>query len=137
LPHVEVLLDAVDLDRLEHDVDRGRAEEPARRDDESQAEPAPDVQAGEMLEPEELLPEGDVAGLVRDQGLEHRVQARRGNRQERPVEREVEDLVENEAPSELGVRVTRRRGPSVPAAFSSPPQGPVPSPAPPPRSSPA
>src|SRR5262249_9145188 len=97
-PYIEILLDAVDFDRLEHDVDRGGAEDPAHGDDEHEPQPAPHVQACDMLETEELLPERDVARLVGDQGLERAVQARRCDRQERPVEREVEDLVEDKAP---------------------------------------
>src|SRR5215469_18727467 len=48
-----------------------------------------------MLETEEPLPERDVAGLISDQGLEGTVEARRSDGQERPVEREIEDLVED------------------------------------------
>jgi hypothetical protein len=89
-------------------VDRGGAEESAGGDDESQPQPASYVQASDVLETEELLPERDVAGLVRDQGFERAVEACRCNCQERPVEREVEDLVEDKASAEPGVRTTRR-----------------------------
>src|SRR5262252_9951132 len=57
-----------------------------------------------MLETEELLPERDVAGLISDQGLEGTVEARRSGRQERPVEREIEDLIEDKPTGQSSVR---------------------------------
>jgi hypothetical protein len=106
LPDVEVLLDAVDLDRLEHDVDRRRAEDPARGDDDREPQAAAEVQARDVLETEELLPERDVARLDGNQRLEHAAQAGRRDGVQRAVERQVEDLVEDEAASEP--RIDRR-----------------------------
>src|SRR5437763_1778690 len=100
LPDVEVLLDAVDLDRLEHHVDGRRAEEAAHGDDERELETAPRVERRDVLETEELLPEGDVARLDRDEGIEDRLHARRRDLAQRAIEGEVEDLVEDEAAPE-------------------------------------
>src|SRR5262249_48440812 len=108
LPDVEVLLDTVDLDGFEHDVDRRRAKASTRERDQRQPESPRDVETGQVLEPEELLPEGDVPRLDRNQRLERAAQPRRSKGVQRAVERKVEDLVENEAAAEP--RVESRRG---------------------------
>src|SRR6059036_1920531 len=108
LPDVEVLLDAVDLDRLEHHVDGGRAEEAAHGDDERELETASRVERRDVLETEELLPEGDVARLDRDERVEDRPHARRRDLAQRAVEREVEDLVEDETAAEPRIEAGRR-----------------------------
>src|SRR3989442_2558274 len=110
LPDVEVLLDAVDLDRLEHHVDGRRAEEAAHGDDERELETASRVERRDVLETEERLPEGDMARLDRDERVEDRPHARRRDLAQRAVEGEIEDLVEDETAAEPHVDAPGRGG---------------------------
>ena len=75
LPHLEVLPDAVDLDRLEDDMDGGGPEESTRQDDDGQPQASARVQPRDVLEPEEFLPERDVPGLDGNEGLQRAAQA--------------------------------------------------------------
>jgi hypothetical protein len=68
----------------------------------------PELQAAAPVEPrevelEEVLPEGVVARLDRDQLLEDRALIGGGHPVERPVEGEIEQLVEDEAAAQSGV----------------------------------
>jgi haloalkane dehalogenase len=62
-----------------------------------------------VLETAEPLPERDVAGLVRDQVIEGAVQVGWSDGQGRAVERQVEDLVEEEPAAKPGVSAGRHR----------------------------
>jgi hypothetical protein len=100
LPHAQVLPDPVDLDRLEHHLDRARAEEAAHRLQRSELEAAAEVQRRHLLEREEALPVGDVLRLDHDQLVEDVPPRSLRDVAEGAVQREVEDLVEDELAGE-------------------------------------
>ena len=102
-PDGEVLAHAVDLDGFEDEMDGRRAEEPAGADDDRELQPAPGVES-RKLEAEEALPERDVTRLDRDELVERPDEVAARDVAERGVEREIEQLVEDEPPGELRVR---------------------------------
>jgi hypothetical protein len=70
-PDAQVLAHAVDLDRLQHDVDCSPAEEAAHGDESRELPPARQVERREVLQAEELLPERDVPHLDDDHLVEN------------------------------------------------------------------
>jgi hypothetical protein len=58
------------------------------------------VEARDVLESEELLPERDVPRLHEDQLVEYSAEPAGGDVPERPIKREIEDLVQDELPPE-------------------------------------
>jgi hypothetical protein len=78
--------------------------------------------AGDDQEPEEVLPETEVPSLDGDELLEDAAQVGRCDVAQAPVEREVEELVEDESPREaragaLQVRCGYHATPSVVAPW--------------------
>jgi hypothetical protein len=84
-----------DLDRLQDQVDGGGAEDAGHRDHQPELEPAAPVET-RQIEAEELLPEGVVPGLDGNQLVEDGPLGRGGDPVQRPVEGEIEQLVQDE-----------------------------------------
>jgi hypothetical protein len=116
-PDGEVLAHAVDLDRLEDEVDRRRAEEAAHADQEGELQAAAEVELrrGQV---EEVLPELDVPCLDRDQLVERPPEVAARGVAQRRVQREVEHLVEDEPAREL--RVGRHQLPGTGSTMCRP-----------------
>src|SRR5262249_57111734 len=107
VPQREVLPHAVNLDGLQHEMDGAVADDTAQQRDHGQLQAAPTVEPVD-LGPEELLPERGVARFDRDQLVEHAAQAGiTGRVAQGTVQREVEQLVENERATERGRRQRR------------------------------
>src|SRR5438093_899303 len=74
--------------------------------------PAAGAERGDVLQAEGLLPERHVASLDGDQLVERVPEPPAREAAQRAIEREIEDLVENEAPAEPRVRAYRHSSPS-------------------------
>src|SRR5262249_3600047 len=98
---------AVNLDGLQHEMDGAVADDTAQQRDHGELQAAPAVEPVD-LGPEELLPERGVARFDRNQLVEHAAQAGiTGRVAQGTVQREVEQLVENERATERGRRQRR------------------------------
>lgn len=95
LPHREILSHPVDLDGLQHQMHRPRAEDPADPDEEPELETAPQIE-GADFDSEELLPEGEMLRLNPDQLVQNPAEVSRRNVPERLVEGQVEELIQDE-----------------------------------------
>ena len=95
----------MDLDRLEDEVNGRRTAEAAHPHDERELQPPPEVEPVQ-LETEEFLPEGVVARLDGNQLVEDAAEVAGRDVAKRAVERQIEQLVEDEPPGEP--RVGRR-----------------------------
>src|SRR5262249_56382646 len=99
------------LDRVEREVDRRAAQQAAEEPEQLELRAPPPVECGDP-DVEEVLPEGDVAGLDPDQLVERLGEPPARDAAQRAVEGEVEELVEDQARAELRVSGGRRRHPS-------------------------
>ncbi len=77
-PESQVLSDAMDFDRLEHEMDGGGSKKPADRHDERQFEPASRIQLLER-ETKEVLPKCEVGRFDRNQFIQGGMGLRRGD----------------------------------------------------------
>jgi len=96
-PHVEILAHAVDLDRLEHEMDDRRAEDAAREVDQRELQSSPRIETIDV-ELEEAFPECEVARLARNELVEDGAELALRVPAQRLVERQVEQLVEHQPP---------------------------------------
>src|SRR4029453_18458177 len=94
--------DAVHFDRFQHEGDGRGPEHAAHHHEESELDTPPEIESLDM-EVEEALPKSVVPRLDGDERFEHSLDVIARNAVEGPVEREIEQLVEDEPPGQPDV----------------------------------